>query len=73
MGGLGAERDWGHVLSLGEQQRVAMLRLLCHAPALAFLDEATSAVDAEVEAALYAALRERCPCYVSIGATCFFS
>ncbi|GAB4815130.1 hypothetical protein N2152v2_002176 [Parachlorella kessleri] len=67
VGGLGAERDWSHVLSLGEQQRVAMLRLLCHRPALAYLDEATSAVDAEVEAALYAALRERCACYVSIG------
>eukprot|EP00887_Chlorella_sp_A99_P007088 scaffold2.g7088.t1 len=67
MGGLDAECDWAHVLSLGEQQRIAFLRLLYHAPALAFLDEATSAVDAATEAALYAALRERCPCYVSIG------
>lgn len=56
------------MLSLGEQQRVAMLRLLCHTPTLAFLDEATSAVDADVEQALYAALAERCLCYVSIGA-----
>jgi len=39
VGGLGAEADWAHMLSLGEQQRVAWLRLLLHAPALAFLDE----------------------------------
>ena len=39
MGGLDAELEWAHVLSLGEQQRVAFLRLLLHAPALAFLDE----------------------------------
>lgn len=70
VGGLGAECDWSHVLSLGEQQRVAMLRLLTHAPALAFLDEATSAVDAGVEKALYEALQACCPCYVSIGACC---
>jgi ABC-type molybdenum transport system ATPase subunit/photorepair protein PhrA len=38
-GGLDAEADWAHMLSLGEQQRVAWLRLLLHAPALAFLDE----------------------------------
>ena len=39
MGGLAAEADWAHVLSTGEQQRLAWLRLLVHAPALAFLDE----------------------------------
>ncbi len=37
--GLDAEMDWSHVLSSGEQQRVAFLRLLLHRPALAFLDE----------------------------------
>lgn len=46
VGGLDAELDWSHVLSSGEQQRVAFLRLLLHNPNLAFLDEATSAVDA---------------------------
>lgn len=39
MGGLDAELEWAHVLSLGEQQRVAFLRLLLHRPQLAFLDE----------------------------------
>lgn len=37
-----AEADWAHMLSLGEQQRVAWLRLLLHVPALAFLDEVTA-------------------------------
>ena len=39
MGGLDAEADWARLLSQGEQQRVAMLRLLLHAPLVAFLDE----------------------------------
>lgn len=59
VGGLGAERDWSQMLSLGEQQRVAFARLLLHAPALAALDEATSALDAATEARLYRLLRAR--------------
>jgi len=67
VGGLDATCDWASVLSLGEQQRVAFLRLLLHRPSLAFLDESTSALDEATEAALYSALKERCPCYLSIG------
>ncbi|GBF95863.1 hypothetical protein Rsub_08454 [Raphidocelis subcapitata] len=59
VGGLDARRDWSALLSLGEQQRVAFARLLAHAPALAVLDEASSALDADTEAALYALLRAR--------------
>ena len=40
MGGLDAELDWAHTLSLGEQQRIAFLRLLVHRPAVAVLDGA---------------------------------
>lgn len=59
MGGLDAERDWSQMLSLGEQQRVAFARLLLHAPALAVLDESTSALDPKTEAELYSLLRRR--------------
>jgi len=67
VGGLDAQCDWSQLLSSGEQQRVAILRLLAHAPQLAFLDECTSAVDGHLEAILYGLLRARCPCYVSVG------
>ena len=67
VGGMDTEAEWGHQLSLGEQQRVAFLRLLLHAPALAFLDEATGALDTPTESALYSALRAHCRSYVSVG------
>jgi len=44
VGGFDAEMDWGHLLSLGEQQRLAFARLLLARPGYAFLDEATSAL-----------------------------
>ncbi|EIE26584.1 ATP-binding cassette transporter [Coccomyxa subellipsoidea C-169] len=67
VGGLDAEVEWSHQLSLGEQQRVAFLRLLLHCPQLAFLDEATGALDTPTEAALYTALRSHCSSFVSVG------
>uniref|UniRef100_A0A061R746 Putative ATP-binding cassette transporter n=1 Tax=Tetraselmis sp. GSL018 TaxID=582737 RepID=A0A061R746_9CHLO len=67
VGGLDADLDWASMLSQGEQQRVAFLRLLLHRPQLAFLDEATSAVDTQIEAELYTALQRKCRCYISIG------
>jgi ABC-type multidrug transport system fused ATPase/permease subunit len=73
VGGLEAEAEWSHVLSLGEQQRVAFLRLLLHAPKLAFLDEATGALDSATEAALYTALQRHCSSYVSVGANTLWS
>lgn len=61
--------DWSHILSLGEQQRLAFGRLLVGQPRAAFLDEATSAMDEELENALYAMLRARLPnaVLVSVG------
>lgn len=50
---LDATADWALTLSLGEQQRLAWARLLLAAPQLALLDEASSALDTEVEAELY--------------------
>lgn len=48
--------DWSHVLSLGEQQRLAFVRIFLRAPGWVFLDEATSAMDEDRERALYGML-----------------
>ena len=51
--------DWSHVLSVGEQQRLAFVRAHIQEPKWLFLDEATSALDEDTEAAMYALLAER--------------
>jgi ATP-binding cassette, subfamily B, bacterial len=48
----------GLTLSGGQRQRIALARLLLADPDIAVLDDATSAVDAAVEADIHAALRE---------------
>ncbi|MHB8772360.1 MAG: ABC transporter ATP-binding protein/permease [Syntrophales bacterium] len=67
VGGFDAELDWGHLLSLGEQQRLAFARLLLTRPAYAILDEATSALDASNEELLYRELQGRGTTYISVG------
>ena len=57
-GGLDAVLPWTETLSGGEKQRLAMARLLFHAPTFAVLDEATSAVSADGEAELYQAVAD---------------
>ena len=51
--------DWSHVLSVGEQQRLAFVRAHIQEPIWLFLDEATSALDEETEAEMYRLLGER--------------
>ncbi len=53
------ERDnWTQKLSGGEQQRLAIARVLLKKPAWVLADEATSALDPEAERTLYTRLRE---------------
>ncbi len=44
------EEKWDHVLSRGEQQRLAFARLLIIRPRWVFMDEATSALDDDTQA-----------------------
>lgn len=67
VGGFDTELDWGHLLSLGEQQRLAFARLLLTKPGYAFLDEATSALDAANETQLYGEMRNAGTTYISVG------
>ncbi len=66
-GGLDAEQDWGDVLSLGEQQRLAFARILINKPQYVILDEATSALDIVNEAELYRYLNQGTTTFISVG------
>ena len=61
--------DWGSILSLGEQQRLAIGRALLSQPQVVFLDEASSAMDEGLEHTMYRLLREMLPrsILVSVG------
>ena len=66
---LDEEAEWARTLSLGEQQRLAIGRVLLNRPQLVFLDEASSAMDEGLEYAMYHLLRQSLPdaILVSVG------
>jgi putative ATP-binding cassette transporter len=52
---------WDHILSGGEQQRIAFARTLVHKPEWVFMDEATSALDEAGQENVMKLLIEGCP------------
>jgi vitamin B12/bleomycin/antimicrobial peptide transport system ATP-binding/permease protein len=69
IGRLDEEAHWNRMLSLGEQQRLGIVRALLQRPDFLFLDEATASLDEPAESALYRLLEDRLPgtTIVSIG------
>lgn len=61
------EMNWADIFSPGEQQRLALARLLVFQPKVAILDEATSALDVSNEANVYRVLRKSGASYMSVG------
>jgi putative ATP-binding cassette transporter len=61
--------NWSQMLSLGEQQRISIARVLLKKPDFVFLDEATSALDTPAESYLYQLLGSESPhtCLISVG------
>ena len=68
-GGLDVEVDWSRALSLGEQQLLAVARLLLVAPAYAFLDHALSALREQERCQVYELLAETETTFLSVGNT----
>ena len=66
---LDAVEPWSQVLSLGEQQRIAIARALLQQPDCLFMDESTSALDEPSETVLYELLFSRLPqtAIISVG------
>ncbi len=58
---LDSEEDWCQVLSLGEQQRLSLVRILLNPPQWLFLDEALASVNASLGRHVLAVLRDHLP------------
>jgi putative ATP-binding cassette transporter len=69
VGRLDEDGAWAETLSPGQQQRVAIARVLLVEPDWLFLDEATSGLDEASEAAIYRLLAERLPMTTIVSIT----
>ena len=58
--------DWMSVLSGGEKQRLAFVRMLYKEPEFCILDEATSAISNDIEEKIFQILKDRKLTLVSI-------
>ncbi len=67
VGGFDAVLKWADLLSLGEQQRIMLVRLFLNNPKYAILDESTSALDEENEIIVYSRLQKSKTAYISVG------
>ena len=54
-------QPWSRILSPGEQQRIAAARAILSKPDFLFIDEGTSALDAQAEAKVYHTIVEQLP------------
>ncbi len=59
--------DWPNILSVGEQQRIGMARVLFRQPSHAVLDECTSAVPTDIEAKFYEFLIANGTTFISVA------
>jgi putative ATP-binding cassette transporter len=66
-GNVDAEFNFDKILSVGERQRLAFARVLLKQPRYVLLDEASSALDRENEAAVYERLRQTGVTLVSVS------
>jgi putative ATP-binding cassette transporter len=58
---LDVDTAWDHILSGGEKQRIAFVRLLLHVPDIVVMDEATSALDPASQERLMKLVAEHLP------------
>ncbi|CAE8631329.1 unnamed protein product [Polarella glacialis] len=66
-GSLDVVSRWDEILSLGEQQRLSVARILAQRPMYAVLDEITSANDPQHEANMYSCIALTCSAFLSVG------